>query len=284
MYTECTFDKHVGDDKSMAEQWFKDEDLKKRKKLEELFYAWKEQIKTKGKIQFKDDGRFYPAIDYFVTDGFYPGYFKENNIKVLFIGREARDFGDRVILDLDWFGKYSPNPLPYWRRILYLVYGIKTNGQKKFYEIPYANKILKEMQDNNNFGFAIMNISKYGNGSITGGRSNFNLINQFLRDSELDKHNFITEEIELLEPDIIITANLWDGKINTNELNKIFNPKNKKKLSYKRGIANLYDYKLNNNKTIKLIDLYHFSKPGSDQKLFYDPVMELLNKIKYFNL
>lgn len=258
-----------------------EDDRSKREELLKLFDDWKNLIIEKEDIIFTDDDRKYPAIDYFVTDGFYPGYFNENNIKILFIGREARDVGDRIVSDLEWFGKYSVNALSYWRRILYLVYGIKMKGIREFNDIPYANDIMSEMKKNNNFGFAVMNISKYGNTSITGGKADKKLINRFLTDTE-DERNYIAEEIELLSPDIIITANLWDGKISKDKLNKIFIPKNFKKLRYIKHKANLYDYKINDNKTVKLIDLYHFSKPGSDKELFYDPVITLLKRDNFF--
>lgn len=69
------------------------------------------------------------------------------------------------------------------------------------------------MVQNNHYGFAIMNISKYSNYADNGATADFHLINQFLKDSDLRKRNFIREEITLLEPDIIIAANLWESKI-----------------------------------------------------------------------
>ena len=43
----------------------------------------------------------------------------------------------------------------------------------------------------------------------------------------------------------------------------------------KKGNVCLRDFDLN-GRTIKRLDTYHFSKPGNDQELFYDPVMKLL--------
>ena len=153
--------------------------------------------------------------------------------------------------------------------------GIKTKGALPFNELPKANDILTEMKKTNNYGFAIMNISKYSNDSEYGASADFKLINQFLKDSELDKRNFIREEIELLEPDIIITANLWDGDIEKTELEKVFPTSDFSNERTLKDVANYWEYKLK-NKTIHFIDLYHFSKPGNDQKLFYELVMKLL--------
>ena len=131
------------------------------------------------------------------------------------------------------------------------------------------------MVEENNYGFAIMNISKYSNDQEDGAIANYELINQFLKDSDLDKENYIRKEIELLEPDIIITANLWDGNINNELLEKIFPPSDCTYIKPFKDAANMWNFKLK-EKTVKLIDLYHFSSRKSDQIHFYEPVMKLL--------
>lgn len=255
--------------------------VEKNKKLEinKLMRVWKNLIKTKGKIVFPDDGKKYDAIEYFNTDGFYPGYFKKGRLKTLFIAREARynSGQDRIKNDLKWFKTTNINTSTFWRRILYIVYGIKNNGQYSYYDIPYANDILKEMQKTNDFGFALMNVSKYSNDAEDGAKSNFSLINQFLKDSELDKRNFIREEISILDPDIIITANLWNCGIDQNELERIIPTKDCKLEKEIKNVAQLWNFNFN-GKNIKLLDLYHFSCPGNDEKLFYTPAMKLLFK------
>ena len=201
-------------------------DREKRKELLKLFDDWKKIIESKPQILFPDDGKYYDPIRYFNIDGFFPGYFASKP-RILFIGRESRkcsnDNGiviDRIDEDLDnWLAKSG---LPYWRRILYLTYGIKMNGAYRYEDIPESDNILLEMIKNNNYGFALMNISKYSNDSDSGGTADYTLINRFLEDSELEKRNFIREEIELLEPDIIITSNLWNEKIEEKYLEMIF--------------------------------------------------------------
>ena len=133
-----------------------------------------------------------------------------------------------------------------------------------------------------------MNISKYINpDEEISGNSNYKLINQFLLDSELEKRNFIREEIELLEPDIIITAYFSNGKINKDSLNQIFTRSDSS--SHNNGTACLENYTFN-NKPIKRVETYHFSarrdKPKGGRKLyddldFYNPVMNLLFGQKY---
>lgn len=251
-------------------------EIEKKNQLDDLMADWKNLIKTKDKILFPDDGKYYDAQDFFYSDGFYPGYFSAGK-KILFIGREPRYAAgiNRVENDLEWFKDHSPTSYGYWRRILYLAYGIKRNGCDEFNSIPYANYIWNEMANSKDFNFAIMNISKYSNESYSGGVANCKLINRFLQDSELDKRNFIREEISILDPDIIITANLWNGKIDINQLEKVFPLKDTYFLKCVNKFAFLYDFNFC-GKNLRFIDVSHFSCRGSDKKNFYDPVMELL--------
>lgn len=219
----------------------------------------------------------------FTADGFFPGYFSASP-KVLFMGRESRftPTRDRVADDLAWFKSLAKGEGlgAYWNRIISLVNGIQNFGRLSYSALPAPAIILAEMVKNNSYGFAIMNISKYVNPEEEkSGTSNFNLINQFLADSALDKRNFIQEEIALLEPDIIITANLWDCGIKKTYLNKLFPQSLLGPVCFDDNKnASLKDFHLN-GRTIKLIDVYHFSAAGSTQDKFYDPVMELLFKL-----
>ena len=136
------------------------------------------------------------------------------------------------------------------------------------------------MRETGDYGFAIMNISKYSNDSDFGGTADYSLINRFLQDSELDKRNFVLEEIELLNPSVIITAHLWNGGIKEELLNSALPEKNfsalKRTVTVKDDCkACLYDFALGRKK-IPLIDLYHFSSRKSDKDDFYSPVMKLL--------
>ena len=252
-------------------------DIKKREELLKLFDDWKAIIKTKNQIFFPNEGKYFDALDYFNTDGFFPGYFSTKP-RILFIGRESRNCSkcDRI--------NYK-NPYEmidelgggYWNRMLRLVYGIKKGGNCQFTDIPAPIDILKKMIKYNNYGFAIMNISKYSNDGKW--PANCQLINQFLKDSELEKRNFIREEIELLEPNIIITLNLWETKIKKEYLNLIFGTSDFQTDDSENAEIGQFNLK---GKTIKLVNTYHFSaytikhETADDQKHFYDPVMKLL--------
>jgi len=261
-------------------------DKEKRKDLRNIYDAWEKVISSKTPIRSPVDGEYYAPITYFNEDGFYPGYFSAKP-RILFIGREARLYSNKDGIPIDTITEDDPESwLNYnlYKRILYLVHGIKGKGKYQFENIR-LEQVLEKMKTNNKFGFAFINISKYSNDGNY--EANYKLINQFLADSELEKRNFIREEIELLEPDIIITANLWGSKISKKYLDMIFPKKNFDPPDDKNIEACLYNYNLKGRK-IKLLETYHFSaynkknrKTGKkehvdDKKDFYDPVMKLL--------
>lgn len=70
-----------------------------------LMEDWKAEIKTKAPMVFPDDKKEYPTIEYFNSDGFFPGYFSSDSKRILFIGRESRYCSgkDRILSDLKWF-------------------------------------------------------------------------------------------------------------------------------------------------------------------------------------
>jgi hypothetical protein len=258
---------------------FPDNEREKRQRIDFLMDEWKKEV-SKSKVLFREDNILCSGDKYFVSDGFFPNYFSQKNKRVLFIGREPRgisgnDLIERIINTFRNDIKFSPS----WRRILYMAYGIKNNGLIKFEEVKEktANGIAKEMVKDNDYGYAMMNFSKYSNDCEDGGTADVDLINKFIEDSHLDKRNFLKEELEILDPDIIITANLWDKKIIRNEyLEYMF--KDIKFVGNEGGVANLSTMELN-GKTIRIIDLYHFSRPFvGDQEYYYDPVMKLLFK------
>jgi hypothetical protein len=239
-------------------------ETEKRKGIIELMQDWKDTVSEKK--------RFY-------LDGFFPRYYKTNP-KVLFIAREQRDGNepDNIINAIKTFESENINNIRFWKRILCMFNIIRNNGNID--ETVTADQIAKEMAKNNDYGFAFMNISKYINeAEDSGTKHNRVLMNKFLEDSKLDERNFFQEELEILEPDIIITANLWNGSIKKEYLEKCFS-----ELIYirydddKKKAAALHSMKIKNKK-VKLIDFYHFSSRFNDMDYFYKPLSELLHDI-----
>jgi hypothetical protein len=263
---------------------FTDIESKKREVLNSLMEDWRNEVSS-SKIIFKDDGKAYSGDVYFAADGFLPCYYKQKE-KVLFVARETRFVnttgeyhGDYLAAIIDWFKNHPQGT--FFRRILQMVQIIKNEGCIEFDDLKSANDYAKELVENCSFGFAIMNVSKYSNEAEDGGNADINLMSRFFEDTHLEKRNYFQEELTLLDPDIIITANLWDGKIERKYLdlcfgkNSLENPvgyyPNKESPD---GI--LYEYVLNGKK-VKLIDLYHFSRFSvSDKDYFFSPVRNLL--------
>ena len=253
--------------------------------------AWykdlKAQIAQKEDIVFVDDGKAYKAVDYLNLDGFYPGYFSAKP-RVLFIGRESREASgcNRMDTDIEFLKKHNINRFgfTFWQRVFYIVYGIQQEGKVPFMEIPSANEIKGSCVKDGSFPFAFINISKYSNDSRSW-KADSVLINRFLEDAELDKRNYLREQISILEPDVIISCNLWgEYKIDLEKINLVFPPDDFSKripeLSTE-GISDVYDFNLE-GKSIRFIDLHHFSaiRAGNmmgyelDKAYYYDPVMK----------
>jgi len=254
-------------------------EVEKRKEINSLMRDWKKSISSlEVKIKYSDDNKNYLAEDYFASDGFFPGYYSQKP-KVLFIAREARwmasvEYHDYIATFIRiFFPRDNQNRSQFTRRLLYIVEGIKNKGTLKFEKVKTADSIAKEMVGKNDYGYAVMNISKYSNDSKGGAVADKKLINSFLEHSHLEKRNFFQEELAILDPDVIITGNLWDGKIEQKYLDLCFGEM--KKIDEIRGKAIVYEIRVSNKK-IKLIDVYAFASRYSDKEYFYDPVMKLL--------
>ena len=114
-------------------------------------------------------------------------------------------------------------------------------------------------------------------------QTNLKLVHRFLEDSELEKTVFFQKELEILDPDIIISGNLWEANIN-NEYLELCLPSERRqkpsnrKVQYYNPIKNYWKYDLygNGSKMIDFIDTYHFSAKKKDEDCFYNPVMKVL--------
>jgi hypothetical protein len=250
---------------------FSGNEIQKRQQIAALMSDWKSELSKNVKGNADRD---YDPLDYFVSDGFFPGYYNQE-IKVLFIGRETRymEEGDWIQCAIDGYkNKNASNNKGFTRNLLNIAQGIKGNGQIQFEDLKKPNDYAKELSDSNNYGFAYMNISKYSNWKDDGEAADFDFINMFLEDSNLEKRNFFQEELEILDPDIIITMNLWDRNIESKYLDLCFG---KIELDINDGLVNLANIVLN-NKNVKILNTYHFSYPSSPQEYFYNPVMKVI--------
>lgn len=261
---------------------------KKAKELKNLLDEWRNFVSKKDKVNNGQRSKLNPS-DCFVYDGFFPGYYSEKK-KILFIGRETRNSNDFVYTtinecfsnngDLDK-GHLNDNN-NWWRHILKIFYGIKNEGIS-FKKVPSATKIAHDMCENAEFGFAVINISKYTNNSKKNWQTNLKLVHRFIEDSELEKTNFFQRELEILDPDVIISGNLWEANIKNEYLELCLpserrqTPPYRKVESYNPSI-NYWKYDLygNGKKMVDFINTYHFSARKKDKEDFYNPVMKVL--------
>jgi len=255
---------------------FKGEELEKRKEINLLMKNWRNEVENVRKIK---------RDCYFASDGFFPNYFNQK-IKILFIAREARwitadDYNDYIATFIKvFFPRDNQNKNAFTRRVLRITEGIKNNGAIKFDNLKTADNIAKEMIKSNDFGYAVMNVSKYSNERKDGGNANKKMINNFLEHSLSSKINYFQNELNILSPDIIITGNLWNGIISKEYLKLCFGFDLEKIKPRKRnGSVDLYEININ-NKLTKLLNVYHFSSRNtSDKNDFYLPIMKLLFEV-----
>jgi hypothetical protein len=254
------------------------EELPQKTKLDTLMASWKKET-AKHIIVDREDGKTYPADSYFASDGFLPYYFHQK-YKVLFIARETRYIAGRDNIEVlmekckdhaDGIGAESV-----LRRMLLIAYGIQTKGL-----VPFENINLQELcalaGTIGGFSFALMEISKYSNENDDGDHADTILMQSFFEHSNLTNQNFIQEELSLLDPDIVITMNLWDGKIADKYLSLALGdvpfiecppPGNVARRSIKI-----------NDKIVPLIDTYHFSARKNDKSDYYESVIKMLREL-----
>jgi len=104
-----------------------------------------------------------------------------------------------------------------------LAYGILHDGAVAYGDKPGTEELKKLLTEKGGISFAFMELSKYINDTSNGGQhADTTLMTRFLQDSHLDKRNFFTEEISLLDPDIILTMNLWWGGVDSSLVEKAF--------------------------------------------------------------
>ena len=150
--------------------------------------------------------------DSFNSDGFFP-YYTHQKHKVLIVGREARgigglDFVDVVLPDVqkNILGGRHINRSAFFRRLMYIVYGIQHDFPDFWKDLKPANLIAPTFGTAEGVSCAFMNISKSSNERIESWSSDWASISQSAKTAV--ENNFIRKEVSLLAPEIIITLNI----------------------------------------------------------------------------
>jgi len=255
-------------------------EVEKRKAICCLMDDWRKEVSS-SLTYFRDVGEECTGDAYFCADGFFPNYFNQKN-KVVFIGRETKNMAgdgyDYIEEFLGWF-KNDSNHTNFMRHILQLVQLFKSDGNIEFDQLLSARDYVKKMVETGDYGFAVMEISKYSNDAKDNDKADSVLINKFLEDSHLEKRNYFQEELKILDPDYIITGNLLGWEIKKKYVESCFgNLTWLSKYPYPTETppeANLFEMDLAGKK-IKLVDLWALSLRGYDDDCFFTPVKKLI--------
>jgi hypothetical protein len=252
-----------------------DEALKKSR-LDQLMGDWKKRI-SPHQVLFRDDGKMYPAESFFASDGFLPYYFHQR-CRVLFIARETRYIAGQDNIEVI-LKKCKENPQgigaePVLRRMLLIAYGVQHDGAISFENIDLG-QLCALAATERGFSFAFMEMSKYSNECDDGGAADTELMSSFFEHSDLQRRNFIQEELSLLDPDLVITMNLWNGKIDAGILRLALGDVPFIDCPHPSAARRIIAV---NGKRVPVIDLYHFSARKNDNEDFYKPVMSIFKK------
>jgi hypothetical protein len=249
----------------------------RKRRLDSLMADWRKQL-APHEVLYRDDGKRYPAESFFASDGFLPYYFHQKH-RVLFIARETRYIAGRDNIEVILEKCNNPQGIgaeAVLRRMLFLAYGIQNGGVIPFEQID-TQKLCALAAAAKGFSFAFMELSKYSNENDDGAAADTELMASFFEQSDLQKRNFIQEELSLLNPDLVITMNLWDGKVDAGILRLALG--DVPFIDCPHPSAARRTISINGNR-VPLIDLYHFSARKSDCEDFYKPVMGICFPVK----
>jgi hypothetical protein len=247
-------------------QQFPDSEVEKRKRLLALFSDW--QAAMRETLSPENLG----LADGFVWDGFYPYYFQQP-LKILYVGRECLglagyDYLDEILPAYRGGGAIGSKPVNssfYHARMLRMTHGI-LHGFKNWDDIPTAATIGDTFACAESISFAMMNLSKFSNESTDSYSADWNLIRLSVENSR----DFIQREVELLEPDVVITMNIGTFLPRFGEVTK-FNDVATEAFNGGRAV-DAYILQSGQNRSL-LLDAWHFSAPGKGHvKDFYEPI------------
>ncbi len=235
--------------------------------LENLFRDWHRHFASAGSALQKH------RADDMVADGFYPHYFSKKK-RMLFIGREARGISGDHYIDVllpayrvgKYIGKQHLNTNKFHSRMLYIAFGI-LNGMPDWKDIPYATKIGDTFGTAAGLSFAFMNVSKLSNDGV-GWQSDWDVINA-AHGLSTQGRSFISEEIAILEPDIVITMGLKEKLVSLGMLTPI----------HVLDLARSFWLDSGGHRCLLIDTTFHFSAfKKSDILDFYAPICDLIRR------
>ena len=232
---------------------------------------------------------------WFVPDGFYPHYFLKKT-RILYMGRDAYDlygkedvYGETTYIE-KFIRQYlagkmdsakGPNTVginrvKFHKMLIQVAFGLlhdcpwMATTPDELY-VPYASEICENEQVFDDAPFAFMNLCKWSHESTEGTHANWDAISEFVDKSATQKRNFYLEEIEILNPDIIITLNFGPDLIArwTGNAAKCVDSTNENCFVYRLACG---------KKEYMIFDSWHFSARKSEERAIYNPLWEMTRK------
>lgn len=213
----------------------------------------------------------------FIKDGILPKY-SGQKVRILYLARECiiqhEERGENYVEVMNTaykeqqVGAYPLNRYAFHRKMFKITYGL--NHDSDWDKIPKPT----EMNYPSDVSFAIMEFSKIGNESGDW-KTDSSRFNSFVSTVSNYYPQFWSEEIEIIDPDVIIGMNINEFGNYYNYLGIIQQIEKDLEL----GVT-AYWLILPNGAKKLLIDTYHFSSRKKESKFFYEPIRELYKKYK----
>ena len=254
------------------------------RRLDKLFVEWQRQ--------WDGDTRW------FVWDGFYPGYLNASK-KILFLGRDSYDIYNvydspipHCSYILDFIPRYqngcmddgkSINQVKFHKLLLQVAYGLLHKSFPiEWQDVLDAKSICDTGRIFNEVSFSFMNLGKLSHESCEpcGVNADWGKIDLSVNFSTRGR-NFIKEEVELLDPDLIIAMNLNENPLGRDYYKAAFGS-NIVKLNLDIKDCCLYDVTLSDAKHVPLLDCWHFSSRKNEESYIYRPIVDVLHAIDFY--
>lgn len=246
-------------------------EIDRYKENEALFAEWSD-------VLMKSSIPSLSALSNHITkDGFYP-FFSKQKVKILYVGRDSYGMGGANYLEV-FFNIYRKekhlcqppihiNRHAFHSKMLRIAWAVN-NGFPAWQSIPNASKIGDTFGEENGLSFAFINIGKVrAEDDFT--HSHRESIESFCVESA--KSNLIQRQIDIIEPDVIISMKLGDWGI--------FQYMGETKLIERNKDISVSELKTS-KRTYHLLDCWHFSAVKSHNTRFYEPISNALKNLGY---
>ena len=251
---------------------FTEDDKKINSQLDALFTEWYEFLKKNDYFQ-----KTKISPDCFIQDGIFPRY-SEQKVKILYMGRESYDLEgfNYIYQHYDLLKSKAFNGHTLWRKMLRFTWGLENNAD--WADVPSMDEILDSFSSNDGLSFGMINYSKISRPHNGTTKVDGPQIINFAKASLESPKNFYIHQLEIINPDVIISMNVFDTFDNVcldvfeGALKYICHTNNKS--------AALFKIRLNNKK-VPVIDTYHLGSTIPDKE-HYESIQEAMNIILEF--